>query len=317
MDWISQMELSNQEWAVLIWILVFIIYALIKDKKRQIVKAFAELLCTLSAPKIISVFVCAALWITFCIYMLKDVGAWETDNLKTTVLWSLTFAFVTLFSINRIVEDKSYFRKTARDVLSATVVISFITEFYSFPFAVELILVPFLTLIVIINARSEKMPEYTLLHKLTSQVLAIAAIVYVGHGLQMMQENLETFLTRNTLREFFIPIILSLLFLPYLYLVSVIMSYENTLLALRWVLKDSSLRRYAVFWAITRFRFDTEGLDRWIKHLHYVQPKDKKDIQDSISEIKKNQRREQNPPFSPLISAGVQLLPASILLSGA
>lgn len=289
------MELSSREWASLLWIAVFIGCAQFRDKNGQIAKGFRNVLRAFSAPKIVVILAWASLWIVLCVQMLRYVGAWEIANLKTTLLWAVTFAFVTLFDIGRISEDDTYFRKTVRDTLGATVAIAFIAEAYSFPFAVELILIPLLALMTGVQVVSEKKPEYVSAHKLASTTLALAGVAYVGYGLYVVVNDFHGFATWNTLREFLIPIVLSLLFLPYLYFVSVLVSYELTFVGLRWALKDDALRRYASFQAVVRFRFDLEGLRRWKRHVSVFRPESRKDIRESIAEVKANQKKEHNP----------------------
>lgn len=290
------MELSSREWAYLVWAVAFIGYALVKDKKKHLAEGIKNILRAFFAPKIVIVLACASIWITFCVCVLHYIGAWETSNIKTTFLWAVTFAFVTLFDIGRISEDEIYFRKTVRDTLGAMAAITFIAEAYSFSFAAELISIPFLAVITGIHVLSERKPEDARVHKLAGAILAVIGVVYIGYGLYMAGKDFQAFATWNTLREFIIPIILSLLFLPYLYVVSVIVWYELTFVALHWALKDSDLRRYAAFWAIISFRFDLKGLSRWKRHIGIFPPESRREIKDSIAEIKKNQRAERYPP---------------------
>lgn len=289
------MELSNREWAYILWVMAFIGYALIKDKKRQLIESIGNILRAFCEPKIIIVLFFALIWITFCVSLLHYASAWQLTNIKTTLLWIVTFAFVTLFDISRISEDEIYFRKTVRDTLGAMAAITFIAESYSFSFIVELILLPFLTLITGIHVISAKKPEHASVHKLAGAILAVTGVVYIGYGLYMAGQDFQAFATWNTFREFSVPIILSLLFLPYLYAVSVIVSYELTFTRFYWALKDDDLRRYAALWAIIKFRFDLNGLRKWKRHIGIFPLKTRKDIQDSIAEIKRNQRAERKP----------------------
>lgn len=294
------MVLNNREVASIIWVFIFIVYASLGDNRRQSLKAFKDIIRAFFVAKIIVVIVWALLWIILCVQALRYVGAWEIANLKTTLLWAVTFAFVTLFDVVRISEDDTYFWKTVRDTVSATVAITFIAEAYTFPFVVELSLVPLLALMTVVQVVSEREPEHALLHKVASTVLALAGIVYIGHGLYMATEDFRSFATWDTLQEFLTPITLSLLFLPYLYVVSVLVSYEMSFAGLHWALKDDKLRRYAAFQAVLRFRFNLEGLRRWKRHVAIFRPTSRGDILSSIAEIKANQKRARNPfPVSP------------------
>ena len=290
------MELNNRETASLIWIAAFLGYAFLNDKEGHKAEAFKGLLRAFFAPKIIVVLVWASLWIILCVQALSYVGVWEISNLKTTLLWAITFAFVTLLDTNRISEDDTYFRKTIRDTIGATVVVTFIAEAYSFSFIAEIILTPLLALMAVIQILSEKNSEQASVNKLVSNILATMGLAYIGYGMYMVVTDFGEFASWNILREFFIPIVLSLLFLPYLFVIAVLVSYELTFLGFRWALPDDALQRYAKFQAIVRFRFDLNGLRRWKRHIGVSRPSSREEIHKSIAEIKASQKRERNPP---------------------
>lgn len=290
------MDLSNREISALIWIAVALGYVFYKDKDGNLIYSIKQLIKIFFSPKIIAVFLCAAVWIILCVLGLYYAGMWITANLKTTILWGLAFAFITLMDVSRIKEDKTYFEKTIRDTVNVTTIITFMTEAYSFSLLAELVLFPFLFLVTAMHVMSEKEKERASVHRLMSGVLVTVGCIYIGYGIYMAAMDFEDFATWNNLREFFIPIILSLLFLPYLYLISILISYELIWVNLRFALKDVSLRRYAMFRAIIQFRFDLEGLRRWKRNVGAYPPESREDILESISEIKKHQKRERNPP---------------------
>ena len=290
------MDLNNRELATLIWMAVFIGYVFFKDLDGRATNALIQLLHAFFSPKIIMVVAWATFWIALCVWALHYVGAWEFANLKTTLLWGVAFAFVTVLDVGRISEDHAYFRKTVRDTISAAVVLTFIAEAYSFSLASELILIPLLTMMSGVKVISENHTMHAQAGKLATTILIMAGAAYVGYGMYGVVSDFQTFATWNTVREFFIPIVLSLLFLPYLYVVSVVVSYEMNFVALQWAVKDNALRRYAKVQAITRFRLDLDGLRRWKRHVCLFHPTSREDIRRSIDEIKANQIRVNDPP---------------------
>lgn len=287
------MDLSNRELAAFIWIGATLGYIFVKD--RSLLALLKQVLRILFLPKIIVILLCAFLWIILCVQGLSYIDMWEGSNLKTTILWGIGFAFVTLMDVSRISEDNTYFKKTLRDAINVTAIITFIAEAYSFPLLAELVLFPFLFSVTAMHAISEKKKEHASAHKLMSGLLITVGFVYIGYGLYMAATDVKAFVTWNNLREFSIPIILSLLFLPYLYLISILVSYELTLVSLRSALKNDSLRRYAMFKAVIHFRFDLEGLRRWKRNIGANPPENREAIRESISEIKKYQNREKMP----------------------
>jgi len=289
------MDLSNREISALIWIAAALGYVFYKDKNANLLDSVKQLISIFFSPKIITILLCAALWIILCVLGLHNIDMWGTANLKTTILWGFAFAFVTLMDANRISEDNTYFKKTIRDTVNVTVLITFIAEAYSFPLLAELVLFPLLFFVTAMQVMSEQKKEHASVHSLMSGVLVTVGCIYIGYGIYMVATDFEEFASWNNLREFFIPIILSLLFLPYLYLISILISYELIWVNLRFALKDVSLRRYAMFQAILRFRLDLEGLRRWKRNVGAYPSESREGILESISEVKKYQKREHNP----------------------
>ncbi|WP_028008437.1 hypothetical protein [Solimonas flava] len=154
------MELSNREIAAMIWLTIFFVWTLARDKSGEIRRSLAHLVRAFFVRHIMLVMLWAALWIVLCVRLLIWLGFWHLDNLKTTVMWAVPFAFVTLLDANRVTEEKTYFRNTIRDTVNVTVLITFVAELYSFSLPVELLLTPLLTLIGGVAIFSEGKPEY-------------------------------------------------------------------------------------------------------------------------------------------------------------
>ncbi len=287
------MDLNNRELAFLVWAAVFIGYISTKKTTRQ---AFGGLIRAFLNPKVVSSLALMALWIGLCVYALAFIGWWSLGNLKSTLIWSVTFAFVTMLDVNRITEESAFFRKMARDTVSATVVVTFIAELYSFSLFVEFLLIPFLAFVTVFQVLSERKPEHAAVHKLSSAILIIAGLLYFSHGIYGAAKNLDDFSTWNNLREFFVPIFLSLLFLPFIYAMSIFVSYEMNVSLLRWPLKDHRLRHYAARQAMMRFRFDLEGLRRWTRNVAILRPSTREEIRNSIAEVLLQKQRERKPP---------------------
>lgn len=290
------MGLNNREISVLLWaitlISVFGLKSNIRESVLTLVRAFFHRTIILSLSG-------ASIWIGACIWTLAWCGLWQWDNLKTTLIWTVTFAFVAMFDVNRISEDDTYFRRTVRDTIKATAIVTFIAELYSFSFFVELLLVPFLSIVVAtqVIASKAQSAQYEMAEKLCTLVLTVVGIIYVSYGIYRAAADFDSFATWSNFREFIIPTLLSLLFLPFIFAFSVYVTYESNFLKLSSL--DSSLHRYAKYQAIIGFRFNLSLLRRWAREIRLSQPSSHEDIKKSIAEIKKRMAHEQYPPTVP------------------
>src|SRR5438046_2670741 len=104
----SLIGLTNREASAGIWLGILVIAVFAHRPTRA---SAVQLVKLLTRRPFTTVFASAALYIGGCVWLMAEVGLWTWSNLKTTVLWALTFAAVTIFSANRVDEDHTYFRK--------------------------------------------------------------------------------------------------------------------------------------------------------------------------------------------------------------
>lgn len=291
------MDMSNREIAFLVWLSIFVVYLWRKSKDGTLGDSFSALIKAFLHQKLVLVFSWAALWVVLCVQLLSWAGWWSFENLKSTLVWAATFAFVTLMDAGRISEDRFYFRKAAKDTVNAATFITFVGDAYTFSLPVELVMTPVLVMVTMVWAFSEKKPEYQPAHKLSTWLLVIVGTLIWGNGIYRVIADLSGFATFENAKEFLIPVLLSLAFLPYLFAVAVLMTYETAIGRISWVLKDPSLRSYALWRAALSFRLDLEGLRRWKRDVELFRPSTREDVRKVIAGVKRQQRLERNPPI--------------------
>lgn len=289
------MDLSNREIAILAWFGVLAVYVWrkskdgsLRDSVKAVIKAFLQ-------RKLVLVFSWAALWVVLCVQILAWAGWWSVENLKTTLIWAATFAFVTLIDAGRLSEDRFYFRKAAKDTVNAATFITFVGDAYTFSLPVELVLTLVLFVATVVWALSEKQPEYQPAHQLSTWLLFIAGTLIWGNGIHRVIADFSAFATFGNAKEFLIPVLLSLAFLPFLLAVKVLMTYETAIGGVSWVLKDPSLRSYALWRAALGFRLDLEGLRRWKQDIAAFRPDTKEGVREVIAGVKRQQLLEKFP----------------------
>lgn len=229
-------------------------------------------------------------------FIIKKAGLWDWENLKTTLVWAMTFGFVTFFNLNQISEDHLYFRKTSRDIFRITVAITFIMELYSFPFYVEIFLVPALTLLAMVNVYTERKPEYVGAHKISFSILVISGSCYLLNGLYQAGSDFTGFASIANLREFTVPLFLSLLYLPFIYILKLYMAYESAMYRITSNIIDKKLQRYTKWKAITSFGLDTPLLELWTHELYKNSVTSKSQVLNSIQVLKNKKYAEAHPP---------------------
>lgn len=286
------MELNDREIALLIWLGVAVIACLVHPDIRPglvgVLRAFGQ-------RQILVVTGLFYVFLGLTVWLLSAVCLWQWDQLKTTLVWSIVVGIASLMQINKIEDQPHFFRDWIKRSLKVLAIVEFVVTFYTFPLWVELILQPLLFVIVgtLAVGKSDQKSEPAV--KLLNGLLSLFGLGLVVYAAYMIAVNIGSFLTLTTLRDFYTPIVLSILFVPFIFVLYVYSTYETSFGALRWAIKDDKLRRYAKLKAILSFGPCVALLRRWQSNLSVHHPDEREDIRRAIREVKDNRRRERHP----------------------
>lgn len=102
--------LNNREIAVVLWLLIIFIYILSSSKMVETRNAFKGALVALFVRKIISVLCLMVAYMAIVIYWLSEFNLWNYEQLKNTIFWCISVGFMSLFKLEKIKKDKSFFQ---------------------------------------------------------------------------------------------------------------------------------------------------------------------------------------------------------------
>ena len=262
---------------------------------KSIRDSFYNLLRAFFKPAILGPLLLAAVYTAGEVWLLKALGIWSVANLKTTFLWLLTFAFVTMFQIVGIKDHNSGVRKISRDVFAVTVFFLFVTELHNFSWYIELFAMPLVTLIFLLAEVAKFKPEHSKVASLLGCMTGLIGLGYFGYSLSMTITNWPETATRANASEFAIPIALSVGFLPFLYAWRVYVAYNSAFTTISIFGLDKSLVPYARWLATTRIGGDIEFLERWRKVLQSSRPTTKAELKHSLVALRALKAREALP----------------------
>lgn len=289
-------SISDREIASAIWLAVFGAFVLINRTTRNSVCALMKVLLQ---PALIIPLLIAALYATAEIFLLKYIGWWSLANLKTTILWLMTFAFVTMFEVATAKNRKAGLGKITAEILSVAVLVTFIAELYSFPLIIELIALPLVTMVFLIAETAKYKPEHAQVAKLMGCLLGLIGLFYIGFSLWKSIELWgDTFSWANWL-ELIIPIILSIAFLPFLFSWRTYVAYDEMFATISTFAIDKELIPYARWLAITRSRTNLDLLKRWQKSIQSTRPANKAELKHTLMALLALKQREVAPPSVP------------------
>ena len=117
---------SNRELAFLIWLVILLVYFLIKNRwrchlKRIIISAFTL--------KLVVIYTTLAIYASIIVILLYLLNIWGIFLLKDTVVWLIFSALGTAFTLNRLT-DFGYFTHLIKSNIAFTSIVQFMINLY-------------------------------------------------------------------------------------------------------------------------------------------------------------------------------------------
>tara|TARA_A100000171_G_scaffold50802_2_gene63160 strand:- start:85 stop:930 length:846 start_codon:yes stop_codon:yes gene_type:complete len=275
---------SNRELSIIFWVTTILILTLLNKNFRN---SFIKLVQTFF-NSVFGMFLWMIIYLEIVILLLTLIGFWDRFLIKDSVLWALFVGFPLLMKSHKINSEKSYLRTILKQSLKGIIIIEFIANFYSFSLVAELIIIPIMTFIGLSDIFIKDKPEYKQIDKLFKNLTAIFGFIVLGYTIYRISNEFGEFANVNTLKAFTLPIILTLLFLPYLYFVALWSLYQVMNIRMGTQLKKSSHKRYLKIKLFKAFKINRKKLREFQSHLGFDSIIDKKDIRNSIEGFEKD-----------------------------
>jgi hypothetical protein len=195
--------------------------------------------------KILASVVLMLLYVLGLIEALHAVGMWNIGLLKDTIIWFFVGALAMMVRFATANDTENLFRRIVKDSVKIVIVLEFLVNTYTFPLAVELILVPILTFIAMIDAFTSMHEEYAIVAKITNGLQAVVGFVILGIALRRAVADWQTLNSLDTFRSIALAPVLSVCMFPFVYVMLVVSQYEQLFISLDFGTKKSPrLKRY-------------------------------------------------------------------------
>ncbi len=288
------MALNDRQLSLILWIFVLLLFMLsTKDMRGGV----AGLVKYFFVAPILAVLALVCTYVALCVWVLAALGLWSAANLVTTLAWLFSFAFVAVFAANRIKEERVYFKQVLRDSVGAAAFFLFIAEFATFSLWIEIVLMGLgfffgaMAAFAAREARTQNVAQFA------QTIVALIVFAYLVNGAWGAFRDLPSFLSVETLREFIVPLALTIGFLPFIFALLRYMSVESFVkTAVPFAVKDPTLRNYAIAQALLRYNLDEANLGAWRRELHVQRPRTRADIDDIAQKLRTQRRRRARPP---------------------
>lgn len=214
---------SNREISIIFWTFSIIIVVVLLQFSSSV-----ELIKTFFAKKLTYIYLCMAFYLSLIIYILYNLGLWESSLYKDFLFWLLTSAFVMLFSFNKLKKTKD-FHNILLKLISINIIIEFISNNYTLSLFKEFLLIPimtFITLLLVIAQGKKKENEKVI--NLLNLILAFIGWIILGYVAYRLIKSPEELFSIKNLKSFFLSPFLTILFIPFLFSIVIYSKYEQT-----------------------------------------------------------------------------------------
>lgn len=157
--------------------------------------------------------------------VLSAIGLWTTGLLKDTVLWFVLTGVP--LAVKYVTErEGSIFRDIVCDNVRAVVLVEFFVSTYTFSLVWELLFVPFVTVIAIMDVVANKDNKYASIAKLTSSLQGVTGFTIVTFAVYRAVADYVQLLSFDTLKSVLLAPLLSVLYSPFVYVLALYAEYE-------------------------------------------------------------------------------------------
>jgi hypothetical protein len=270
---------NSREQALLIWLAIGLLWCVAIPTIRN--GLIGVIRAAMVRPIVLSVVLMFA-YIGSMIVVLDFVGLWTFSNATTTCFWTASVAFVALFRINSMVGTAHYFRNAVINQLKLLAIFEFIINLYAFNIWAELVIIPVTAFLAALLAVSESKPEFKSAKTLLEWVFALFVFVLAISVVLKITNQFQIFASVGTLRDFALPPLMTLVFLPFLFALGLFVSYENLFIRLHFFVEGAELVRFAKIRILLTFHVRRTLLNEWSKHINKLHFRSRDDVESAI-----------------------------------
>lgn len=273
---------NNREIALIFYLIAFISWALTKKKIRESIFGVIK---SLFIGQIFISILLLLIYVSIILYGLSLVGLWNSKLIKDSIYWTFGIGFILMMNSNNAIKEENYLRKIVINNIKVLMIIEFIVGLFVFGLSTEFILMPIVIFLSILLAYTEAYQEHTQVKNFLLKVFGIIGFLYLIYSGYMIYQDFTDFASWHNLRAFLFPIIMTIMFLPFIYFYALYVHYESLFVRVDFFLKDNkSLCKFAKRRILLSVNFSFKKLKLITPGYLFGGCKTKDDIKQEISE---------------------------------
>ncbi|CAM3016840.1 hypothetical protein HAHI6034_12045 [Hathewaya histolytica] len=221
---------STREIAVMIWSSVFLFFILKYKNTRE---SIANIIEILFSKVIIIPFILIMSYSVFLLFGFTRFKIKEYIEFKEVIMWLLFSGVPLCYSVATKAPDKNHFKEIISKNIKFVILVEFIISTFTFSLIIELLILPMCTLLFMLEAVFSMKKEYRGVNKFISNILAIAGFIILYMSFSLAIKNYKELNSIKSLVSILTPIMLSILYLPIIFLFGIWFNYDNIFFRLK------------------------------------------------------------------------------------
>lgn len=294
------MDLNNRELAILVWIFLLLAIALTKPTLRAALSEFIKTMFSILTTRVmLKINTLLVLYVILTLYFLSTVDVFDWSQIKNVIIWFFSIALIPLFSLEEFSRNSKKYKEYCFSSLRILAIIQFVVGIYVFSFLLEMILVPLVSLFALLYAFMDSREEYEnelMLKKVLINILTLYGFVLIVFTIYMAFIDYNQFASWHNLQDFLVPVLLTILYLPFVYFLVTYSCYERAFIRINFKFENHELRRFTKYYVLYKFNFSYGLLRKWLASLSLRTLQSKKDVKQSVLDVIALAGVERNPP---------------------
>jgi uncharacterized membrane protein len=277
------MDLNSRELAALVWLLLFALWA---ARIPSVRRSVPSVLGALVRPRVSVVLALMGAYVVAAVLGLQRLGLWNLSQLKDTLVWTIVFAFLALFEVPNISKNPALLKTEIRKVISIALIVAFFVNWYVMSFWLEFLLQPILAMVVLVPLAMGTSPEYARVSSVFGAIQAVIGLSIFAFVLVNVIADLRSVASLQTLRDLALPAVLTILYVPFLYGLSLYAAYDSLFGRFRIFIPHEAVRAYARRRTVTLCHMRLSRLVGWSQHATAARWKTKDAVDASVRDFR-------------------------------
>ena len=273
---------SSRELAFMIWFVIVLIWICFSQKLRH---SLSNILKAFFAIKLQVLFIGGYTYLGLILILIMGYIHWDNVLIKDCIIFTLV---TSIAMIGGAIEQKRV-RNNIFDTVKATTIIAFYINVFTFSFIIEFVLLPVIVFLSMTAAyaKSSINPEENRVGCLLESFINFIYLGIIIYGGINIYQNPSIIIQEQSVNSLILPIILTVCFIPYLFVVKLYSAYEHFLIRLKASTSNLSRKHYRASRniIIKKCGFNLNKLEHVSKHLKLFMYKDDEEFKSALNII--------------------------------